>query len=316
MKLSETKLNEILQLIKDKKDYKHIAKYFNIKESTARRYIRFVKSNIEIEDNNQLPKILLLDIETLPMEIFVWALYKQRPSYDQMIKDWSIVTWSAKWLYDNSIFSASVTPEEATARNDKRILKPLWNLLEECDVCIGHNVVRFDNRKINARFIINEYNRPVPYQMIDTLKHAQKVGAFSSHKLNDLCKMLDKESKIKTDYELWKRASGVYKDKKDQQKAIQEMLTYNENDVLILEDLYLELRPWMVSHPNVGLFSDVEESLCPACGSDNLYWKGDYCTTVGRFETFRCEECKSIGRSRSSKLTKEKRKSLTVSVAR
>jgi DNA polymerase elongation subunit (family B) len=317
MQLSKSKVTEILGLIKTLKDYKQIAKYLGIKETTAERYVRYVKNNTETEFNPvTLPKILLLDIETLPCLAYIWGIYKQQPTFEQIVKDWCIVTWSAKWLYDNVVYSDALTVKEANDRNDKRILKSLWELLEECNVAIGHNINRFDIRKINARLIINGIKPPMPYQIIDTLKHSQKIGAFTSHKLNNLLKMLNKETKIETNYELWKRAAGTYPDKEDQQKAITEMLKYNENDVIILEDLYLALRPWMKSHPNVGLFSEVTDNLCPACGSDDLFWKGSYTTMAGRYKTFRCNSCGGIGRSRVSELSKNKRKSLTISAAR
>lgn len=317
MQLSKEKITKILGLLKNQKDYKQIAKCLGIKDTTAERYVRYVKSNTENEFNPiTLPKILMLDIETLPCLAYIWGIYKQKPTFEQIVKDWCIITWSAKWLYDDVIYSDALTIKEANDRNDKRILKPLWELLEECDVAVGHNLNSFDKRKINARFIIKGFKPPMTYQTIDTLKHAQKIGAFTSHKLNNLLKMLDKETKIETNYELWKRAAGTYPDKEDQQKAISEMLEYNKNDVVILEDLYLTLRPWMKSHPNVGLFSEVTNNLCPACGSDSLFWKGSYVTMAGKYETFRCNECGAIGRGRVSELSKEKRKNLTISVAR
>jgi len=47
-----------------------------------------------------------------------------------------------------------------------------------------------------------------------------------------------------------------------------------------------------------------------------LNWKGTYYTPAGRFETFRCEACGAIGRSRYSELGKEQKRNLTVPVAR
>jgi hypothetical protein len=76
-----------------------------------------------------------------------------------------------------------------------------------------------------------------------------------------------------------------------------------------LEELYLKLRPWIKSHPNLGLY--VEGEVCPTCGSDQITWKGKYRTPAGEYKTFRCE-CGAIGRSRHS----EPKKSLQRSVAR
>lgn len=297
-----------------------IARLSGIAESTVRRHIRRHKSRIGKTTPlpiKMLPKILIIDIETLPMEIFVWALYKQKPTYDQVIKDWCILSYSAKWLYDNEIYTGIITPEEAVNREDKSIIKGLWNLVDQADIIIAHNAIRFDLRKINARFMLNGLEPPSPYQVIDTLKHAQKVAAFSSHKLNDLLLMLGKSAKIKTEYSLWKKCAGNGTcSLKEQTNALKEMLTYNINDVYILEELYLILRAWIKPHPNIGLFDTTTVSVCPNCGSPDIIKKGYYYTSVGRYETFRCNNCKSIGRSRHNDLDKNQKKNLLTSIAR
>ena len=38
------------------------------------------------------PKILLLDIETSPMEFLGWGLFKQQPSIDNIVKEWAILS--------------------------------------------------------------------------------------------------------------------------------------------------------------------------------------------------------------------------------
>ena len=55
---------------------------------------------------NDLPKILLFDIETSPMEVYVWGLYKQFISHNNIIKDKNGKIL-AKELYD--------TPAEVVA---------------------------------------------------------------------------------------------------------------------------------------------------------------------------------------------------------
>ena len=80
-----------------------------------------------------LPKILLFDIETAPMEVYVWGLYKQFIPHTNIIKDskgeeksWYVLSWAAKWLYDENVVSDIVTPEETKTRNDKRVLQSIW----------------------------------------------------------------------------------------------------------------------------------------------------------------------------------------------
>ena len=143
----------------------------------------------------ELPKILLFDIETALMEVYVWGLYKQRIPHTNIIKDkdgneksWFVLSWAAKWLFDDNVQSDIVTPSESKSRNDKRILKSIWKLLDEAEIVIGHNLDRFDIRKLNARFIDHDNNPPSPFRSIDTLKVARKEFAFVSYKQDFLTK--------------------------------------------------------------------------------------------------------------------------------
>ena len=109
----------------------HIQKkgYRYSKYKTSQRYTCFtcnkqfsILLSEELINTRDLPRILLFDIETAPMEVFVWGLYKQFIPHTNVIKDWFVLSWSAKWLYEDKILSAVVTSEEAKNRDDKRIL--------------------------------------------------------------------------------------------------------------------------------------------------------------------------------------------------
>jgi hypothetical protein len=312
MTISEGKLQQINELHKSGLDTTQIASQFDVKEETVSRYLRLNKQPYA-------PKILLLDIETLPMEVLVWGLYEQRIPSENVLKEWCVVSWSAKWLFDSDIMSAVISPKEACKREDKSIIKKIWALINEADIIIAHNLKQFDIRRLNARFIINNCDPPLPYQMIDTYKESQKNMAFSSHKLDYINQILNNTRKIKTEYNLWKRCAGINTSLEDQKIALQEMEKYNKRDIIALEDLYVALRPWMKSHPNLGLYyKDTDEQHCPNCGSTDLDWKegGTYQTTVGRFKCFRCNICRAIGRGRVSDLSKKERQLLLSPIAR
>lgn len=277
---------------------------WDIRPSSGERYLRRAK-----EKPKAPPKILLFDIETLPMEVFVWGLYKQRIPPDNIIREWCVLSWAAKWLNEDKYYSEILTPTQAKKHDDKAILKGVWQLLEEADIVISHNGKRFDHRKLNARFIYHKMNPTTPYQVIDTLQQSRNIAAFSSHKLNYLGQFLVSKAKLETDFELWVKCRN------GDAQSLEYMLKYNEQDVGLLEEVYYELRPWMKNHPNWGVYVEGYKNACPTCGSENLEWGGSYVTAVGKYSTFRCE-CGAIGRSRQTELSKEVRKELTMSVAR
>ena len=259
----------------------------------------------------EVAKILLFDIETAPMEVYTWSLYPKFINHDHVIKDWSMLSWSAKWLFSDTMLSQTVSPEEAKAREDSSILQGIWKLLDECDIAIAHNGDKFDVKKINTKFILNGMNPPMPYRVIDTLKVARSCFSFASNSLDYLMQQLSDSGKMETGgFKLWKRCMA------GDAEALQLMVDYNRQDVLILEELYLLVRPWVKSHPNVGLYIDTEETVCTNCGNTDLHWGGYYHTPAGRYQAFRCHGCGAIGRSRYSALDPEERKRLVLSVAR
>ena len=246
------------------------------------------------EYHDQMPNILIFDIETSLMEVYVWGLYKQFISHNNIIKDengefksWFMLSYAAKWLYDDNILSDIVTPEEARNRDDKRILESIWLLLERADIVIAHNGDRFDLRKINARFISNDIKPPTSFRTIDTLKVTRRNFAFESYKQDFLTKKFKLQEKKETGgIDLWIEVQ------QGNQKAIDKMLDYNIHDVKGLEDLYLKIRPYIKNHPNLGVMLD--EDVCPNCGSPNLEeTNSEYFTSANRFPVFRCSDCKT-----------------------
>src|SRR5690606_10614258 len=44
------------------------------------------------------PKVLVFDIETSPIIAHVWSLWDQNVGLNQIMTEWHIMSWSAKWL--------------------------------------------------------------------------------------------------------------------------------------------------------------------------------------------------------------------------
>jgi transposase-like protein len=235
-------------------------------------------------------KTLIFDIENAPTEVYAWnlRLWQTNISQDQMIKDWYMLTWCAKWLNDSKVFKESVTPKEARKRDDKRIVKNLWKLFNEADVIVAHNAFKFDIPMTNTRFITLGMKPPSPYRVVDTLKVAKKIGLFTYNHLDYLGKVLGVGRKKDTDFQLW--IDCVAGD----QKALDTMLAYNAQDVLLLEEVYLKFRGWTTSHPNMNMYQS--EQGCSHCGSMRIKLNGYYTTQTRKYKSFRCEDCGGFSR--------------------
>jgi transposase-like protein/predicted RNA-binding Zn-ribbon protein involved in translation (DUF1610 family) len=260
--------------------------------------------------NAKQPKILLLDIETLYIVAAVWGIYDQTIQTPNILKDSCILSWSAKWLFDSVVMSDVLTKNEAKDRDDSRVLNSIWMLMNDANIIIAHNGDRFDIPKLNASFFIHKMKPPMPFQTIDTYKVAKSIMALTSNKLDYISKLISNKQKIKTDLDLWIRCD------RGDQDALDDMIKYNRNDVVLLEEAYLEIRPWMKSAPNLGLYMDVLEPVCRICGSTNLDWCGEYVTPANKYEAYRCNNCGGIGRHAQSILSREQTKQLTRGIPR
>lgn len=253
------------------------------------------------------PKVLIFDIETSPMKAYVWKRWKENISLDQTISEWFMICWSAKWLGDKTVYSDRLTSEEILEENDKRITESLWKLLDEADMVVAHNGKRFDIPKMNSRFIIHNLPPCSPYKQIDTKEISAKVFGFSSNKLDALATYFGFPNKDETDFTLWKRCL------EGEEEALEYMEKYNKKDVLILEKVYLKLRPWTTRHPNSGLYIDSDRPVCPVCGSTHLEETPDNVyTAASRFRVYRCTSCGALARSRHNNFTNKK--SLVLSI--
>jgi len=241
------------------------------------------KKHFIITDKKTAPNILLFDIETIYSVAAVFQAKTSFISIDQILKDECMLSWSAKWLNDNEMMSDILTPQEARKRNDKRIVKKLWQLLDVADVVIAHYGDGFDIPKCNSYFAVNGLTPPSPYQTVDTKKVSSKNFAFFSNKLDFLAKRFKKDRKIETNFQLWKDCDN------GNIEALNKMIKYNEMDVFVLEEIYRELVPWVKSHPNYNLYTDGE--VCSNCGADSLKLKGNYNTTVNQYNSYRCKSC-------------------------
>jgi len=264
--------------------------------------------NVE-EVTVNLPKILILDIETSPTIAYTWRRFQENISLDQVIHDPIILTWSAKWLFGTEMYSDSITPKEVTGFNDYRIVKSLWDLVNEADVVVAHYGDRFDIPMLNARAVIHGLPPFKSIKSIDTKSIASRNFKFPSNKLDALATYFGIDNKIKTDFNLWKRCLN------GELAAIKEMEIYNIKDVEILEEVYLKLRPYIKAHPNAGVYFDESKLVCSICGGSYLEEEGYYFTNTGKFQQYRCA-CGGLTRGRTNLLDKDKKKQLLTSIPR
>jgi len=255
---------------------------------------------------DEMPKIAVLDIETLPMIKYAWQLFDNYSSIEEVIEDSCMLSWAGKLLNGEEIKSDILTPEEAITRNTERITKSVWEFLRGCDAVIGHNYVNFDSRYINTEFLKWGLN-PLKYKIIDTFLIAKQNLRFSSNKMKFINDRLGIRNKLDHEgFPLWKRCS------EGDPEALKDMLAYNEGDIGATEELFYKLRPY-VKNVNIALYATHREAeMCPICGSVEWEIEKLDTTPAGLWEIVRCQSCGSLTRRKQNLLSTVKRKSLHV----
>jgi DNA polymerase III epsilon subunit-like protein len=254
------------------------------------------------------PKILLFDIETSALEALTWGGYEQNIGANQVIEDWYVLSWAAKWHGEDKVHYYDVrTTTLKQEDKDRKIIGKIHEILSQADIVIGHNSDKFDIKKINARFIY--YGLPAinHYKSVDTLKLARKHFKFTFNTLAYLAKYLkvgDEKSEHKNfpGMELWKHCMGKVGDKTTRKLAFEEMQLYNEKDVTVLEKIYDKLAPY---EPSLKFSSYHQMNTC-SCGCQTFIKDGLDYTAKGIYQRYRCKQCSKVFRDRSNNLLSKK----------
>ena len=211
-------------------------------------------------------KIAFVDIENSPNLAWVWGKYEQNVL--EFEREWHMMSFAVKWAHQRKV-TCYALPDfplyDKDPFNDSALLGKLWEVFDEADLIIGHNIINFDIRKANARYVKHLYGPPSPYETFDTLREARRHFMFSSNKLGDLARFLGVGAKVEVE-----RGIGLWlKCLRGDELAWSRMKRYNSNDVKINESVYERLRPWSKNHPNINLKGH-KDFLCPACGSETV----------------------------------------------
>lgn len=223
---------------------KAIAKLFRRKFPESPRSIDSIKHCIDthgIDVEKDIPKVLILDIETAPMLSYVWGLFDQNIPLNMIRRDWFILSWTAKWLHEDKVMYKDQRGKKGKSlENDKTLLTPLHKLMDEADIIIGQNSNAFDLKKLNSKFLEHNMGVPSPFKKIDTYLLAKRHFSLTSNKLEYMSKKFNKTYK-KQDHEEFSGFKLWDECLKGNLKAWKSMEKYNNFDVLATEELFLRL---------------------------------------------------------------------------
>ena len=243
-------------------------------------------------------RILFFDIETAPMLAYIWQAKTEYVNTGMITHDTFLISWSAKWGGEKKVHGEVLTPQEAKDQDDDRIVLALAQMLRDADVVVAHNGDRFDIPMVNNRLLSLGQEPLGPIKTIDTLTLSRKSFRLASNKLDYLARQLGIGAKIETDFGLWK---GCYA---GDSKALRKMLTYNQQDVVLLEEVYNRISAYVKGLPRLVDANYDGQHVCPFCGGSDLQRRGLYRTNASTFQRYQCQGCARWSRARTAMKSK------------
>lgn len=232
-------------------------------------------------------KILLFDIETAPTKAFVWKIWQENVGTSQIIDPGYMLCWAAKWLGEDEISYATHWD------HGDDMVRLLHELLEEADAVVSYNGNHFDIPIVNTAFAKLGLKPPAQAKSIDLYQVVKRKFRLLSNRMDFVGEYFGLGRKADTGgFSLW---SSVLE---GDAAAREHMVEYNCQDVVLLEDIYKHLLPWIPSHPSHGLFSDTGR-VCPSCGGSHLVSRGFARTKVYSYRRFQCKDCGAWSRERT-----------------
>lgn len=237
------------------------------------------------------PRILTVDIETAPMSVYTFSLFKPFISIDQIITPTRMISWAAKWHDEDEVIFRS-----EYHHGKDRMLSKLYELVDEADIIVHFNGDSFDIPHIQREFKQAKFPPVSPFQTVDLYKIAKKTMYFPSYKLDWISQELGVGRKLgHSGFQLWRECIEEAQSEvalARQKRAWSLMRRYNKQDVVLTEDLYVELLPYIPNHPHMGLFTeDPSEPHCSNCQGTDLKRRGYSYTKLARYPRYRCESC-------------------------
>lgn len=221
-------------------------------------------------------KVLTLDIETAPGTAYIWQLRTDYVPVSQVITQPRVLCFAAKWLHEKRVLFF----DERNGR--QAMVEAAWQLLDQADVVVGYNHVRFDIPHLHREMVELGYGPPSPWVDVDLLTEVRKHFRFMSNKLGAVLNTLGLPAKEDPGgFDTWK---GVLA---GDEKAWKRMAHYCRMDVQVTEDLLTYLQPWL-RLPHAGLFTGDLEG-CYSCGARTLTPHGIARTKTAAYLRLACE---------------------------
>lgn len=223
-----------------------------------------------------------IDVEMFANVARTWGYYEQ--NVIKIERQRMICCFAWQFLDEKKIHWLGLPSFPGYRKNlldNTALLKELHGIVSQADFLVGHNMKKYDDRRMNTDFICHGLPPVKPHRIVCTLEFARSKFDFNSNRLGDLAELLGVPHKRDSGgYETWDRCE------KGDPAAWKKMEYYNRGDVITGMGIYLKERPWMQRHPNMNL----GQFACPHCQGTSLIFRGSQTGFRGSFR-YSCKDC-------------------------
>lgn len=234
-------------------------------------------SENDAESEIMAAKILVVDMETKPALAYVWGLFDQNISLNQLVSPSAPICFAGKFVGEKKMHFFSDWDDGHT-----NMIKAAHDLLSEADAVVTYNGDSFDLKKFRGEFVLERMPPLGPLTSIDLLKTVKKLG-LQSNKLAYVGPKFGIGGKVKHEgFDLW--ASVIDGDAAAQKR----MEKYCRGDVDLTLELYEYLKPYIDNHPHLG---DTGSNACGVCSSLDVQKRGPRRTKHFLVQRLQCNSC-------------------------
>ncbi|MCI0527239.1 MAG: ribonuclease H-like domain-containing protein, partial [Nitrospira sp.] len=142
-------------------------------------------------------KILLLDIETAPVNAYVWGLFKQNINIDWVREPGRVLCFAAKWEGEDEVMFVSENDRPNRTTAHKKMIRTIHQILHDADAIVHYNGNKFDIPTLNTEFLSYGMTPPPPTAQIDLMAAAKKRFRLPSYKMEFVARIMGIERKLR-----------------------------------------------------------------------------------------------------------------------
>jgi len=235
------------------------------------------------------PKILVIDYETSPQLGYFWGSIWET-NIVEIVEYEQIISASWMWSDEKEVHvkcQADFKSYRAGDFDDEALLKHLLPIFNQADIIVGHNSDQFDMKVFNTRLAFHGLPPLGVDKTFDTKKFSKSLMHLPSNKLNDIAKFFGIGEKYHhSGFDMWLMCKAGAK------KAWKEMKTYNAQDVLLTNKIFLKLLPYMKLTGDYSKL-DGKRINCanPTCGSLTMVSSKLRRVRNGHRRQYQCVKC-------------------------